>query len=132
MSEQIAKRVKDRLQALGKKQQWLADELNVSINAVSKWTRTGQISRQNIPLVAKKLGLPISDLVASHIEPADQGARQPDNLVELGADEHRSAPTSLERVDAEELHLLRCFRECSDEARSILISHATLLAKSAG
>lgn len=111
MSEKVAKEVREGLRALGKGQAWLAEETNVSINAVSKWCKTGQISRDNIPKVAAALKRPVENFFdyAEHIKPvASQGLDipQPDNVVPLSPGEHRALhSTRLERVNDEEAEL---------------------------
>jgi SOS-response transcriptional repressor LexA len=57
MVNEVGKLIKDALFRMGKTQSWLAEQVGVSDNAVSKWIRTGQISRENIPNVARLLGL---------------------------------------------------------------------------
>lgn len=137
MTEKVGKIVRQRLRDLGKGQGWLAEELGVSINAVSKWCRTGHISRGNIPKVAEKLQLSVAELVGdvstvTHIKP--KGAVElgvMDNLAVSTVEENRER-TTLQRLDAQEAELLRFFRESSDEAQEILMSHARLLAKASG
>ena len=136
MSENVAKSVREGLRALGKGQAWLAEELGVSINAVSKWCRTGNISRANIPKVAEKLRLPLSDFYeishAQSLHPPHQDTH--DSIAPLATDEIRRTSKSskdesrIERVNADESELLQYFRGySSDEARQLLLSHARLL-----
>lgn len=51
----IGQLIRDQLKALGKTQGWLAEQAGVSDNAVSKWVKNGQISRERIPRVARLL-----------------------------------------------------------------------------
>lgn len=51
------------LKRLGKTQQWLATEIDVSTNAVTKWKQSGQISRENAVAVSQKLGIPLDKLL---------------------------------------------------------------------
>lgn len=63
MENEVGKRIKAALIRLGKTQAWLAEETGVSNNAVSKWVRTGQISRENIPKVARLLDIYPNELL---------------------------------------------------------------------
>lgn len=63
MTNEIGKIIRNALSDINKNQSWLAEKCNVSINAVSKWIRTGEISRKNIPVVANVLGLSIDQLL---------------------------------------------------------------------
>ncbi|MDE2441083.1 MAG: helix-turn-helix domain-containing protein [Betaproteobacteria bacterium] len=58
---------------MGKTQAWLAEQVGVSDNAVSKWIRTGQISRENIPKVARLTGLYPDELLPDN----DTGRTEP-------------------------------------------------------
>lgn len=49
--------IESRLSSLGKDQQWLAFELSVSNNAVSKWKKTGQITLDNFISLVNVLGV---------------------------------------------------------------------------
>lgn len=53
------------LKRRGKTQEWLAGEIGVSINAVSKWKNTGQISRTHAVAVSQKLGISLDKLLLS-------------------------------------------------------------------
>ena len=46
-----------------KGQAWLAEKTGVSINAVSKWTKTGKIARKNVPVIALALGISVDELL---------------------------------------------------------------------
>lgn len=46
-----------------KTQEWLAGELGLSNNAITKWKRTGQISRENAIRVSKLLSIPLDKLL---------------------------------------------------------------------
>ena len=63
MANTIGKLIKDVLSRKGKTQSWLAEQAGVSDNAVSKWVRTGQISRENIPKVASILDVYSDELL---------------------------------------------------------------------
>lgn len=59
----LGKVIKHRLAELGKTQGWLAERAGVSNNAVSKWIKTGKISRENAIVVAVHLKITVSDLL---------------------------------------------------------------------
>ena len=59
----LGQTIKSRLSALGKTQGWLAERADVSHNAVSKWIKTGKISRENAVLVAQDLACTVDDLL---------------------------------------------------------------------
>jgi len=78
----IGKRIKGRLDELkagdpSKTQGWLAEEVGVSNNAVSKWIKTGKISRDSAILVAKALGLTLGHLLGEEsLAPVILGAKK--------------------------------------------------------
>ncbi|MGK5049486.1 LexA family protein [Janthinobacterium sp. GB4P2] len=59
----LGQTIKSRLSALRKTQGWLAERANVSHNAVSKWIKTGKISRENAVLVAQALSCSVDELL---------------------------------------------------------------------
>jgi transcriptional regulator with XRE-family HTH domain len=59
----LGKTIKSRLKALGRTQAWLAEQVGVSENAVSKWIKTGEISRANIEPVTEALDISVSQLL---------------------------------------------------------------------
>lgn len=59
----IGKTIKTRLKALGRTQAWLAEQVGVSENAVSKWIKTGEISRANIEPVTEALEISVAQLL---------------------------------------------------------------------
>lgn len=59
----LGKTIKSRLKALGQTQAWLAEQVGVSENAVSKWIKTGEISRENIKSTADALEISIAQLL---------------------------------------------------------------------
>jgi transcriptional regulator with XRE-family HTH domain len=59
----IGKTIKTRLKALGHTQAWLAEQVGVSENAVSKWIKTGEISRDNIKPAADALKISVAHLL---------------------------------------------------------------------
>jgi transcriptional regulator with XRE-family HTH domain len=59
----LGKTIKARLKALGETQAWLAEEVGVSENAVSKWIKSGEISRENIKPAADALQISVAQLL---------------------------------------------------------------------
>jgi transcriptional regulator with XRE-family HTH domain len=59
----IGKTIKSRLKAMDRTQAWLAEHVGVSENAVSKWIKTGEISRENIKAVADALEISVAHLL---------------------------------------------------------------------
>ena len=114
MSENIGKLIAGRLKAMGKGQAWLAESVGVSVNAVSKWTKSGKISRENVPRVAELLELTVSELVSGKVQAPIQ----------------RNEGSKLERLDANEALWLSLLRECGPGERELLLAHAKLLSGS--
>lgn len=102
-----------RLAELEKTQEWLADQVGVSINAVSKWTKTGKISRENAIKVAHQLGLSLNVLLGAPPEPAIPEQK----------------PLALVYVDQTELLLLTMYRESSDSGKRMIMMAAESTAK---
>lgn len=59
----LGQSIKLKLSALRKSQGWLAEQAGVSDNAVSKWIKTGKISREKAVLVAQALSCSVDDLL---------------------------------------------------------------------
>lgn len=55
--------IEEALRRLGKTQEWLAGELNLSNNAVTKWKQSGQISRRNAERVSELLDIRLDRLL---------------------------------------------------------------------
>lgn len=55
----LADAIKSRLNELHRNQSWLAEQVGVSDNAVSKWMRTGKISRDSAIKVASALQMTV-------------------------------------------------------------------------
>lgn len=66
--------IKARLSELDKTQGWLAEQLNVSNNAVSKWISTGKISRVNAVAAARVLSISLESLLDGASAGASAGA----------------------------------------------------------
>lgn len=115
MSDKIGKLIAARLKALGKRQAWLAEEAGVSVNAVSKWTKTGKIARENVPRVAQVLEVSADELINGDAKPSAR---------------HAEAGSKLERLDPDETLLIELYRESGVGERKLIIGHAKLLAGS--
>jgi len=63
MENDIGKFIKSRLKELKKTQGWLAEKVDVSNVAVTKWIKSGQISRENVMAVANALHVPADMLL---------------------------------------------------------------------
>lgn len=109
MENHIGMVIADRLKALGKTQGWLADQLDVSMAAVSKWIKKGQIKRDNLVRLAPILGLSVSELMSGEIPE-----------VALMADSTSASSLSLVYVTKEEMYLLTSYREASTMGREML------------
>jgi transcriptional regulator with XRE-family HTH domain len=114
MTEKVGKKIAAALTRLEKSQGWLAGEMGVSDNAVSKWVRSGKVAKTNIPKLAQLLGLSVDQLLSDTAEPV--------------AVVSPSEETKLERLDASEAQLVAYYRECGDIQRRFLLSHAKMLA----
>lgn len=117
MNEQVGKTIGDRLKTLEKNQAWLAEQVGVSINAVSKWTRTGKVSRQNLPAIAKALGISMEELLFGGDARLSQAIEQ--------------QATRLERLDPMEARVIELFRECPQPVRDVVLSQLELHAMAA-
>jgi transcriptional regulator with XRE-family HTH domain len=105
-----------RLTEMGKTQEWLAEKVGVSINAVSKWTRTGQISRDNAILTARALGLTVGELL--HEQPEDMKKEKPE-----------SGSLHLVYLTSDELKLVTLYRESTQVGQAMLIAAANAVDK---
>lgn len=59
----IGNKIKAAIDAKGITQTALAEIIGVSNNAVTKWIRTGKVSKKNIPKVAHALGMSSTDFL---------------------------------------------------------------------
>lgn len=102
-----------KLRDTQKTQEWLADQVGVSINAVSKWTKEGKISRANAVKVAGALDISINALLG-------------------GMEAAPSEPQSMDLVyvSREESRLLTRYRECTSDGRKQLMLAADSMPKS--
>ena len=60
----IGREIGAALKRLRKSQEWLAGEMSVSSNAVSKWIKFGTISRENAIQLSQILRIPLDKLLA--------------------------------------------------------------------
>lgn len=101
--------IKRRLLEMDRTQEWLAEKIGVSINAVSKWTRTGQISRENAVLAAKALGITVGELLQEQSE-------------DMKADKLKEKSLHLVYLTDEEMRLVTLYRESTDMGRAMLMA----------
>ena len=109
MVNSVGQLIKDALSRMGKTQAWLAEKVGVSDNAVSKWIRSGQISRENIPMVARLLGLYPDEL----LPPIDWDKQQEPS------DKHKYTARNQDERD-----LLDGFRAAGPERREDMLEAA--------
>lgn len=74
MVSDAGKVIKAALARLGKTQRWLAETLDVSDNAVSKWIKSGKIARENIGPLAAALRIQPSELLPGYALKAERPA----------------------------------------------------------
>jgi transcriptional regulator with XRE-family HTH domain len=113
MSLETGKIIKTRLQDLKKKQAWLAEKAGVSINAVSKWTKTGKLAREHVQAVADALEISADELLAGT------------PILELVP----AGDTTIERLNANEKHLLELYRRSTDVGKMGVIGMAESVPK---
>lgn len=112
MSE-LGRIIRARLLELGETQEWLAEQVGVSKNAVSKWIRDGKVSRANAIEAARVLKLTSDQLL-------------------LGSpltDVSPPAETTLERVNVEEKRLLELYRQATRDGKLMIYGAATVAPK---
>lgn len=63
MANNVWREISAALKRREKTQEWLASELGLSNNAISKWKKTEQISRENAIAVSKLLGISLDKLL---------------------------------------------------------------------
>lgn len=105
-----------RLMEMDRTQEWLAEKVGVSINAVSKWTRTGKISRENAVLAAKALGITVGELLQEQPE-------------DMKADKFKEKSLHLVYMTDEELKLVTLYRESTEMGRAMLMAAAESVQK---
>lgn len=104
-----AELIKRRLLEMDRTQEWLAEKVGVSINAVSKWTRTGQISRENAVLAAKALGITVGELFQEQSE-------------DMRPDKFNQKSLQLVYLTDEEMKLVTHYRESTEVGRAMLMA----------
>jgi transcriptional regulator with XRE-family HTH domain len=100
----IGKRISSRLEKMEKTQSWLAEECNVSKNAVSKWIRSGHIARENAMQVSALLSIPLIDL-----------------LVSESPQQNVSKKLALIYADTDEIELLTGYREATPFGKETIL-----------
>lgn len=120
MSAEIGKLIRSKLKSMGKTQGWLAEEMKspkrpsgLSINAISKWMKTGKVARENVQQLADILGLSADQLLAG-----DSGLE----LVLPGE-------TTIERLDPDEKQLLDLYRGSTKDGKLALMGMAMITPK---
>lgn len=98
-----------RLAELERTQEWLAEKVGVSINAVSKWTKSGKMARTNVKPVAEALGITVGELL---------GEAAPEKVAE------EVVSVELVYVTPPELHLLTCYREATKMGQDLMMATA--------
>lgn len=116
MENTIGRKIAQRLRALNQTQVWLAAQVDVSNNAVTKWIKSGQISIDKAMKVATTLEITLDELLGG-----EDGARTrpPEN-----APGPRLVPDTrlhLTYVDDDELQLLTRLRETPDDLRAMAL-----------
>ncbi len=119
MNTAIGNALRQRMQELGVTQTWLAEQLDVSVNAVSKWCRGEPISRQNAVAVAQVLDLNLDELLATGAERKKVEA--------LDA----SREFDLVYLNRREIKLLTLYRESTSDGKRIIELTATAAPKQA-
>jgi transcriptional regulator with XRE-family HTH domain len=112
MTSQLGKIIKARLTEIDATQEWLAEQVGVSKMAVSKWIRTGNISRESAIGAARALGLTFEQLLGQ-------------TLVDVSP----STGTTLERLDAQEKQLIEFFRRATKDGKLMIFGAATVAPK---
>lgn len=113
MTSQLGKIIKARLAEIGNTQEWLAEQVGVSKTAVSKWIRTGQVSRANAIEVSRQLGISSDQLLRG--EPV--------------TDVSLPNRTTLDRLDADEKRVLDLYRAATKDGKMMILGAATVAPK---
>lgn len=103
----IGSLIKNRLKELGKNQSWLAAEVGVSDNAVSKWIKTGNISRENIANISRILGIQVGLFMGA-------AASDPEKVKQLYG--------AIPGLSPEESTLVESYRAASAEIKAAVLS----------
>lgn len=88
MTSTLSSVVERRLSELQRTQSWLAEQIGVTDQAVSKWMRSGSITVENAIKVARALGVSVDELVTAEQSPATNLYRA---LLALPADDRAAA-----------------------------------------
>lgn len=103
----IGSLIKNRLKELGKNQSWLAAEAGVSDNAVSKWIKSGNMSRESIANISKILGIHVGLFVGA-------AASDPEKVKQLYG--------AIPGLSPEESILVESYRAASAEIKAAVLS----------
>lgn len=107
--------IERRLRELGRSQQWLAEQCNVSPVSVNNWIHKGSIARQNIGPAAIALGLTTAQLMGDD-QPAQQSVDMPPKM-------------SLQWLPPDEVELLEEYRQCAEEGKKMTLSFVKVAPK---
>lgn len=114
MDNTIGSKIANRLKAIGKPQSWLAEQVGVSVNAVSKWIRTGKIATINARAVAKALGISTDQLLGQEV-------------MDLG--DSQQPASRLERLNLSESDLIQLYRASNANGQRMILAQAKLAAE---
>ncbi len=110
MVSAVGKVIRDALTRSRRTQTWLAEQCGVSETAVSKWIRTGKISRDNLSVLARALRVPVASLLPDYAnqqagsdEPGSCGVNRADvpvlSLVQAGHWTDMDEPVRTDAID---------------------------------
>lgn len=99
--------IKRRLKDLGKNQSWLVAEAKVSDNAVSKWIKSGNMSRESIANISQILGIPVGLFIGA-------SASDPEKVKRLYG--------AIPGLSLEESRLIESYRAASAEIKAAVLS----------
>jgi plasmid maintenance system antidote protein VapI len=93
---EIGRLIKSRLAELRQTQDWLAEKVGVSNNAVTKWVKSGKISRDNAIKVARALQISVDVLLGfEQRQPSNEFKRQLIYFYDGMTQEHREIVLNL-------------------------------------
>lgn len=139
MSTYVGEILSKRLEKMGKTQGWLAEKAGVSNNAVSKWIKTGKISRVNAVTVASLLQVSLDDLLSDGIAPPADGEQKPPlptrfklpSAPRSDSDHvHADVLAELNVISQREAQLLNWFRMATEDSKGIIEDVARSIEKS--
>ena len=116
MENPIGRKIAQRLRALNQTQIWLAEQVGVSNNAVTKWIKSGQISIDKAMKVAMALKITLDDLLE-----CEDGSRPRPPKNGPGPSLVPDIKRHLIYVDDNELQLLTRLRESPGDLRAMTL-----------